>query len=317
MSHFLQLAPMQALTDVPFMNAYQKHFGGFTEMMAPYIMASSNSPIKAKILQKYFTNLNHEITLIPQLMSNDADGFVYVANLLFDLGFTKINWNLGCPYPTVINKQRGSGLLPFPDKIDSILNKICQHLKPELSVKIRLGMQTKQEIVAIIPVLNQYPIVETIIHPRTAVQLYNGKADVEYFGSIYQLLNMPVIYNGDILTSKQVIDLEQNYPDIRGYMIGRGAFINPFITNQINGIDWSETEKINRYRNFYFYLHQVCQEQSKNHIGFINHMKELWALFSLSFEHGKQHFEVLKTINQPDDFKNAVSDIFNSGKLLY
>ncbi|MFA6400636.1 MAG: tRNA-dihydrouridine synthase family protein [Salinivirgaceae bacterium] len=317
MSHFLQLAPMQALTDIPFMNAYQKHFGGFTEMMAPYIMASSNSPIKTQKLQKHFSQLNKEITLVPQLLSNDAEGFVHFANALFHLGYTKVNWNLGCPYPAVTNKLRGSGLLPYPEKIDSVLNKMCPILKPELSIKLRLGLHTNQEILPIIEVLNQYPIAETIIHPRTAIQLYNGTADVAYFGSIYHKLKMPVIYNGDLLYASQVFELEQNYPGLKGYMIGRGAFINPFITNQINGIEWSEAEKLERYRNFYFDLHQQCQNRSSNSSGFLNHIKELCVLFSKSFQNGEQHFNTLKSINQPDEFLNAADMIFKTGKLIF
>jgi len=317
MPHFLQLAPMQALTDIPFMNTYQQHFGGFTEMMAPYIMASSNSPIKTQKLQKHFSQLNKEITLVPQLLSNDADGFVHFANALFDLGYTKVNWNLGCPYPAVTNKLRGSGLLPFPEKIDAILAKMCPNLKPELSIKLRLGMHSNQEILPLIDVFNQYPIAETIIHPRTANQLYDGTADVSYFGSIYQKLTMPVIYNGDILNAKQVLDLERNFSGLKGYMIGRGAFINPFITNQINGIEWSSEEKLLRYREFYFDLHQQCQNRSNNSTGFLNHMKELWVLFSKSFHYSEKHFNTIKSINQPDEFLKAVDVIFKTGKLIF
>ena len=315
MSQFLQLAPMQALTDVPFMNSYHRHFGGFTEMMAPYIMASNISPIKATKLQKHFQGLRPEIKLVPQLLSNDAEGFLHFANSLFDLGYQKVNWNLGCPYPAVTKKQRGSGLLPYPQKIAAILEQLCPKLKPELSVKIRLGYHSNQEIFPIIEVLNQYPVAETIIHPRTASQLYGGQADRSFFCSLFPLLKMPVVYNGDIVQANYITGIQEKCPGIKGYMIGRGAFINPFIAQQLQGITINDNEKLERYRNFYFDLHSFYQEHSSHPTGFLHHMKELWSLFSQSFQKGESYLFALKSINDPEVFKTTAENIFKTGRL--
>ncbi len=315
MAKFLQLAPMQAMTDVHFMNTYHKIFGGFNEMMAPYIMASSNSPMKLQTMQKHFLELDDGITLIPQLLSNDAKGFLYYANLLFDLGFKKINWNLGCPFPYVTKKQRGAGLLPYPDKIDEILDKIMPKLKPSLSIKIRLGLHEQNEIIPIISVLNHYPIVETILHPRTAAQKYEGKANKHFFGEVFPKFNMPVIYNGDIIYKEQVNEMERTFLGVKGYMIGRGAFINPFITNQINGIEFTDAEKLDKFKEFYFTLHNYYKEKTQTNLGFLGHMKNLWWYFSQSFVKGDSYLFALKTINEIALFENVVNNIFASGKL--
>lgn len=317
MDRHLQLAPMQAMTDIFFMNTYHQIFGGFSEMMAPYISASSNSPIKIKNLQKYFAELNQGITLIPQLLSNDANGFLHIANLLADLGYNKINWNLGCPYPFVTKKQRGAGLLPFPERIQEILDKISPELKTKLSIKIRLGLNDREEILPLINIFNQYPIEEIIIHPRTAEQLYEGSANKEIFNELFPKLNMPVIYNGDILRKEQVFEVEKSQPNIKGFMIGRGAFINPFITNQINGVEFSDEEKRIKYQQLYFELHNHFKEKSKSSDKFLSRMKELWWYFSQSFEKGDAYLFALKTINQIDTFEDTVKRIFENGKLLY
>ncbi len=315
MGRFLQMAPMQAMTDIHFMNTYHQFFGGFNEMMAPYLMATGNSPMKLQNLKKAFSKLNPEITLIPQLLSNDASGFLYYANNLFDLGYKKINWNLGCPNPYVMKKQRGAGLLPFPQKIDELLKAILPDLKPELSVKLRLGLYHQDEILPIVNVLNKYTISEVVVHPRTAVQNYEGKADFEYFARIYPKFKNLVIYNGDIIHKEQVYNIESKFKDIKGFMIGRGVFINPFITQQIRGVKIAAGDKLSLYRDFYFKLHNYYKENTGTEPGFLGHMKNLWAYFSQSFHKGESYLFALKTINEVSLFEDTVNKIFTTGKL--
>jgi tRNA-dihydrouridine synthase len=317
MAVFLQLAPMQAMTDIHFMNTYHRFFGGFTEMMAPYLMASNNSPIKVKNLQKYYTELNPDIKLIPQLLSNDAQGMLHFSTLLSELGFSKINWNLGCPFPFVTKKQRGSGLLPFPERIEEILEQVIPNINAGLSVKLRLGLVDKNEIKAIIPILNKFPLTEVIVHPRTADQKYEGTADLHFFSEIFPLIKHKVIYNGDIIYKEQVAEMEKEFASIYGYMIGRGAFINPFITKQINGINYSHSEGLAKFREFYFVLHQYYKNKSPKQDGFLSHMKELWGYFSQSFNKGESYFFALKSITDIAVFEQTVEHIFKIGQLKF
>jgi len=310
---FLQLAPMQALTDVFFMNTYHRMFGGFDEMMAPYIMASSNSPIKSGTLQKNFGTIDSGIKLIPQLLSNDAPAFLHYDQVFCDLGFDKMNWNLGCPYPFVTKKLRGSGLLSYPDKIDNILEQIMPKLNLRLSIKVRSGYSDEHELYKLTEVFNRYPVDELIIHPRTASQLYEGEANRVLFGEIYREFKMPVVYNGDIVSSHEVVQMQKDYPGIKGFMIGRGAFINPFITMQINGVELTHDKKLKKYREFYFELHHHYKQKKQS---FLGHMKELWSFFSQSFQNGSSYLFALRTINEVEVFEHTVERIFESGKLI-
>lgn len=317
MAIFLQLAPMQAMTDIHFMNTYHRVFGGFTEMMAPYLMARNQSPIKIRTLQKLYADLNPDIKFIPQLLSNDAQGMIHFINLWHELGLKKVNWNLGCPFPFVTKKQRGSGLLPFPEKIEEILDEIIPQLPLPLSIKLRLGLNAQDEIRAIIPILNKYPLSEVIVHPRTAEQKYEGKADVSYFAELFHEIKHPVIYNGDIVQKEQAWILQDRFPEMKGFMIGRGAFINPFITNQIHGKEYTHTEALEIYRNFYFELHNHYKQKSKIPSGFMSHMKELWSYFSQSFEKGDTYFFVLRSISDEAIFEQTIENIFKTGTLRF
>ncbi len=314
---FIQLAPMQELSDSFFMNSYHKVFGGFTQMMMPYILADRKSPKKTLWLKKHFAEVNSEIDLIPQLLSNDAEALVEISNILFDYGYEHININLGCPFRFVTKKGRGSGLLPHPDKIDKLLSDAMPHLKPKLSVKVRLGLTDKDEILPIIDILNNYPIYQTIIHPRTATQKYTGYADKDYFYKIMPRLNMPVVYNGDILQKKHVDEITKNCPSVKGVMIGRGALINPFITTQINGIEFSENEKREKYKELYSLLYNFYKGKVLNEKFFLHRMKALWFYFSESFCNGKEYLKDIKTANTLTDFNKITNKILDEGQFLY
>ena len=62
---------------------------------------------------------NRGLNVILQLLTKDADKFVYAAGLLADMGYREVNLNLGCPSGTVFNKGRGSGFLRDPEAIDA------------------------------------------------------------------------------------------------------------------------------------------------------------------------------------------------------
>jgi tRNA-dihydrouridine synthase B len=114
-------------------------------------------------------------------LSNHPDEFICLANTLVDMGYREINWNLGCPFPMVAKKYRGSGLLPHPDRIDRMLDKTLDGFSGKLSIKTRLGRFSSDEMDRLIPVFNRYPLNRVIVHPRTGVQMYAGSVDLKAF----------------------------------------------------------------------------------------------------------------------------------------
>ncbi len=313
----LQLAPMQAMTDTIFMNTYHKVFGGFEQMMAPYLLASTKSPIKIQKVKNIFGDIDANIDLIPQLLSNEAEGFLQYSNVLHEYGFTEVNWNLGCPFPQVAKKKRGSGLLPYPETIQQVLDGVMSNMKIDLSVKIRLGFYSQDEILPIIDILNNYPLKEIIIHPRTGVQKYDGHADIDAFAAIYEKFNAPVVYNGDILTVSDVERIEKVHSGITGYMIGRGAFINPFITNQIKGINLTENDKREKFTELYYSLHEFYKNKITDQKFFLFRMKELWQYFYKTFVNGDKLFEKIKTIHNVQEFETEIKKIITNSDFTY
>ena len=222
--------------------------------MAPFISSVQARTIKPSYLKDILPENNPAMPVIPQVLSNNADDFLFLANKIFDLGFTEINWNLGCPSPTVVNKKRGSGLLPFPDMIEQFLDHVIPRLQARLSIKLRLGRHHTQETDALWPIFNQYPLTELILHPRLGVQLYAGSVDLDSFASALPRIKHPVVYNGDIKTVADFIKLRQRFPGINSWMIGRGLLANPFLAAAIRsefdsptaGIFQQETTRVGK-----------------------------------------------------------------------
>ena len=253
----LSLGPFQGITDAPFRNVFKRHFGGIDKFYTPFFTGIHKEE-HAKNLQgeEIDPRCNDVETLTPQILSTDAEEILRFAKQCKELGYKEINLNMGCPFPRVANKKRGCGLLPYPDKVAQMFETIFEHIGDmKFSVKCRLGYFDPQEIEAIIPIFNRFPLSELIIHPRIGKQLYKGEADVERFAALIPYINVPLVYNGDIFsvesferiegvinepvekrrltTSNLDFDKLNDRRHVNQFMLGRGLLANPFLAEDI------------------------------------------------------------------------------------
>lgn len=235
---------MQGLTEVLFRRVYEECFpGAIASAVAPFIALTRNmrfSTDNAQIADVLPENNVGSIPVIPQILGKEPDEFITLSNRLYDLGYREINWNMGCPMRAIAAKHRGSGILPYPDEVRSILDQVIPAMKPSLSVKVRLGLKDSGDIFRLVPVLNDYPLASVTIHPRLGRQQYTGHPDLDTFGQVLPLLKAPVIYNGDILTSADARRIKERFPQVADLMVGRGVLYNPALPLEISG-QWSVT----------------------------------------------------------------------------
>ncbi len=177
MSITLITSPLQGFTDFRFRNAFNKYFGGIDTFYTPYIRFNNDLVIKPSYERDLSPKNNAGIDLVPQIMTNDADEFLFAAKYVQNLGYNELNWNLGCPYPMVTSRGLGSGLISQPERVSSILNKVNSESNITISIKMRLGYSSSEEIFRLLPILEAYPIKCITIHPRIGKQLYKGELD--------------------------------------------------------------------------------------------------------------------------------------------
>jgi tRNA-dihydrouridine synthase len=274
---FLILAPMRGITTMHYRKAFVRHFGGLDAEMAPFIPTVHAEKINPKLLRDVLPENNSGLPLIPQLIGKNAAEFVTMARALHDLGYEEVNWNLGCPHKPIRNKRRGSGLLPHPDTVDALLGEICSGSPCKVSVKVRLGVSDKSDLLNLIPVLNRHPLSEVIVHPRTAEQMYDGTVDLDAFAEAYEKIEHPVCYNGDIDSLAFFQTLEAKFPNIGKFMLGRGLLANPFLCEQIKSGNPKTENAVSRLKVFHDEVFANYQTVIDGEVPMLGKMKEFWA----------------------------------------
>ena len=329
---FLSLGPFQGITDAPFRNVFKRHFSGIDKFYTPFFTGIHKED-HAKNLQgeEIDPSINDVETLTPQILSTDAEEILRFAKQCKELGYKEINLNMGCPFPRVANKKRGCGLLPYPDKVEEMLEKVFEKIDMSFSVKCRLGYFSPDEIDAIIPIFNRFPLSELIIHPRIGKQLYKGEADVERFKVLMPSINAPLVYNGDIFSvdgfhhiqgviagedrKSSIRRCEASQSPIDHYMLGRGILANPFLAEEIKNGDTSD-DKTQRLHAYVLDLYEDRLRHAGGSPKVLGRMKELWSYLMNSFEEPQVVWRKIKKINALKEYEDAVEFIFKENALI-
>jgi tRNA-dihydrouridine synthase len=321
---YLELAPLHGITNRYFRAAFCTYFKGFEGIMAPFILGvpgTGQKPSHFKDLIPPERGVASIPRVIPQVLGNDPQSFYQSSAILLEAGYEEVNWNLGCPYGMVAKKFRGSGLLPFPDRIDSFLHSLFDNLSgltksPAISVKLRLGRFDPKEILALMPILNSYPLSRIVIHPRGGIQMYKGKVDLTGFETAAAHSRHPVHYNGDIETVEDWRRISGRFPSVSGWMIGRGALRNPFLAQEIlnKAEGKNETENGDRrstIRAFHDDLYQRYRKVLSGPGHTLDKMKEVWTYLGASFPDRHRELAALPRTKSFQEYEGAVSRIFD------
>lgn len=279
------LAPMQGLTEILFRRVYEECFPGVIPLaVSPFLSLTHNihhshgSALKAYLADVLPENNKNSIPLIPQILGREPEEFVYLANILTDLGYTEVNWNIGCPMRAVTGKHRGSGILPYPDEVRQVLDAVVPHLRCKLSIKTRLGLHSKEEIFQLVAVFNDYPLASLTIHPRTGKQQYGGQPDLAAFGQVLPLLKAPVIYNGDICTAADALHIRTHFPTVADLMVGRGVLYHPTLPLLLNGLQPENIDCLGQAKHFIRRLVEEINHTLPDDTSRLRKTKEYWGL---------------------------------------
>jgi tRNA-dihydrouridine synthase len=326
---FLSLGPFQGITDAPFRNVFKRHFGGIDKFYTPFFTGIQKDHAKNLQGEEIDPNYNDVETLTPQILSTDAEEILRFAKQCKQLGYKEINLNMGCPFPRVANKKRGCGLLPYPDKVEELFERIFEEIDIKFSVKCRLGYFSADEINAIVPVFNRFPLSELIIHPRIGKQLYKGEADVERFKALMPFINAPLVYNGDIVSvdsferiretinEPRRFDKLNDHLPITQFMLGRGILANPFLAEEILGGALNAPERTERLHTYVIDLYEDRLRHAGGSPKVLGRMKELWSYLMNSFDAPQDVWRKIKKINALKEYEEQVERIFEQHELLF
>ena len=225
----LWLAPLRGVTIRAFRETFAEAIreAGFAGAFAPFIPANPGIRVNDRLLddlrpfpcERLAGTL--ALPLVPQVITKHPDAMRELLRAFRDRGFDRADLNAGCPFPMIVRRGRGSGLLRTPDVLEALLAAGCEEMGPgKFSLKVRLGVTSPDDLRALLPRINRYPLAALTMHARTAKQMYAGEVDLARFAEILAASANPVIYNGDV-----ELDRLGDVPDgVAGVMVGR-AFV--------------------------------------------------------------------------------------------
>ncbi|MFP4308446.1 MAG: tRNA dihydrouridine synthase [Desulfococcaceae bacterium] len=306
----LILAPLRGHTDLVFRQVWSRFFEGFDRAMAPFVPTIRNERVPDRLLRELDPAENRALPVEPQLLGNRPEDFLAMARRLFDWGYPSVNWNLGCPFPMVAKKGRGSGLLPTPDRIEAFLDRVVPNFPGKLSIKTRLGRYSADEMDGFLPVCNRYPLAEMTVHPRVSTQMYEGEPDLDGFARFLAESAHPVVYSGDIRTPESLDRLRERFPGVAGWMVGRGAVADPFLASRLRGRP-VPADAAARFRAFHDALMAAYGQRLEGPGHLLGRMKAFWTYFGPSLVGGRKLMKRVHRSGRLEAAQNHVNRFFS------
>jgi tRNA-dihydrouridine synthase len=307
------LAPMEGITGYIYRNCYKKIFNNIDKYFTPFIVPNTSRSLKTKELRDILPENNKEINVVPQILTNDTEGFIITSRKLQELGYNEVNLNLGCPSGTVVSKNRGSGFLAKREELDMFLDEIFKTDHIKISVKTRIGKDNPEEFYELIKIFNKYPIEELIIHPRTQKDFYGNKPDLKVFKDALSLSTNPACYNGDIFTAGDYIKLTEAFPELKAVMLGRGIIANPGLIDSIKNNTNIDKKVLKDFHdeilNAYIELYNDDRNAMKK-------MKEIWGYMIYIFSDNKKYAKKIKKAQKLSDYNDAVLSLFAEQEII-
>lgn len=303
-------APMAGISNPAFRSMlYPMNVGLVVgEMVSDKAIMYSNT--KTLDMTKTWPN-EHPLSM--QLFGHDKESMLIGAKYLDQhTDCDIIDINMGCPVKKVIAAKAGSYLLQDINYAYELVSSIVKAVSKPVTVKMRLGFDSEHIVVYDMAKAMEKAGVKMIaIHGRTRAQMYTGKADWQPIYQVKQMVNIPVIGNGDI---QDVDSALAHLHHVDGIMIGRALLNNPWLILQINQALAGENVTEISYEQKYEFIMKHCNNvlvMNDNELLSIKQMRSFvaWMVSGLPHCH-----VIKKQINQcetKEAFDQLINQYFN------
>ena len=299
---------MEGITGNIFRRVHAECFGALDRYYTPFLAPPQvGSSFGGKAYREVDPGRNQGLDVVPQLLTNDADAFVWATRQLAGMGYSEVNLNLGCPSGTVVAKGKGSGFLRHLEKLEAFLQDVCERSSLPVSVKTRVGVQSDEEYEQILELYCRLPLKELIVHPRVQRDRYQGSPRRVLYGETLARAPFPVAYNGDVFALGDMEALVRAYPKTRHVMLGRGILTNPALARVLRGGSVATAAELKRFHDKLFGAYEA--EMGGNAVF---RMKEWWSYARFSFEDPLAAHRAVRKVPTVGDYEAAVERIFRT-----
>lgn len=307
-------APLEGVTGWQFRATHAKYFGGVDRYYTPFLTPGRGSQQPGgKALRDLMPERNDLERTVPQLLTRNAEDFLWGAETMAAFGYREVNLNLGCPSGTVVAKGRGSGFLRDPEELDAFFDTIFPRSPLPVSVKTRLGLTDSEEFPRLLEVFRRYPIRELTVHPRVRKDFYSGQVRLDSFAPALEDHPWPVCYNGDLVTVGDVQAIQARFPEVEAVMLGRGLMADPALARKLRGGPAADRETLRKFHDDLFACYTDSFDSAANAM---MRMKELWGWLIHLFGDHQKLAKALRKARTPEDFSLAAAAVFRDLPLL-
>ena len=269
-------APLQGFTEAVWRNIHNEVFGGIDGYFTPFLRYE-HGEIRSKDIRDVERKNNTVENLVPQIIAATPDEMRPLLDLIRNEGYECVDINMGCSFPLQARKKHGAGILPHPDLVAGILEEVKRNNDITFSIKMRLGWEEKSEWKSLIEIINNAPLSHVTMHPRLGIEQYKKPVDIDAFAEFYNACKHPVVYNGDLLTLQDIQRVENEFPKLKGIMLGRGLLANPAL-----GVEYSSGKAMANkdcaalVRKMHDRMHDVMSQRLQGNTQYLNKLKPYW-----------------------------------------
>ena len=305
---YIALAPMEGLMDGTF-RELMTAVGGIDHCVTEFVRVTGQL-LPPKVFYRLCPELRNGgktqagTPVHVQLLGSEPELMAENAALAASLGAPAIDLNFGCPAKTVNRHMGGAVLLQYPELLHSITSAVRKAVPDHIPVtaKMRLGFTDKSVALVNAQALEAAGIQWLTVHARTKTEGYKPPAYWEWIRQIKDVVNIPVLANGEIWTPEQAAQCQQESgSDI--LMIGRGLVAVPDLGLQIKDpkhtpMTWQESLALMKVL-----AESLPHLQDKQ---LTSRMKQWLHYFSMQSPEIAQVFEVVKRELDRNVFFDAI-----------
>jgi nifR3 family TIM-barrel protein len=230
----LVLAPMAGVTDRQF-RLILRRVGGVGLVTMEFISSEALVRRNERTIQMmHYSEEERPISI--QIYGSDPHRMAEAARTVESIGADICDINMGCPANKILKGCAGCALMGDPGLAESIISAVRKAISIPLSVKFRAGVRDGAlNYLELGKICEAQGVDAVALHPRTAKQMYRGKADWSRIARLKETLAIPVIGNGDVSEPGDALRMFAE-TGCDGVMVGRASMRNPWIYSQIEDL---------------------------------------------------------------------------------
>ena len=223
----IYFAPLEGLTDSVFRRIHHTYFPSVDRYYMPFLSPTVHRCLTHKEERELPMADSVPFAAVPQILTKNAEDFLWAARVCQERGYREVNLNLGCPSGTVTAKGKGAGMLADPGALDRFLDTVFSQTPIAVSVKTRLGISSEEEFPALLEIFNRYSVSLLILHPRLRRDFYDAPIRWDCFRDALEGCRIPLCYNGNLCSPEDIRSFSQKHPSVESVMLGRGLIGDP------------------------------------------------------------------------------------------